>query len=92
MEAPTNANELYPIPGESSQVDVGEMEQQREDQKEERTKGWTDLLNDILHSTPVILSSLTSSLFNLGRKLWHFWYRSLKWLWHWLKVLVEGEH
>lgn len=28
MEAPTNARELYPVLEESSQADVGEMEQQ----------------------------------------------------------------
>lgn len=92
MEAPTNARELYPVLEESSQADVGVMKQQREDQKKGRTIGWTDLLNDILHSISVTRSSLTSSLSNLGRKLWCFLCRSLKWLWQWLEYLVEGEH
>lgn len=36
MEGLYNVRELYTIPEESSQVDVGEMEGQQEDQREGR--------------------------------------------------------
>lgn len=85
MEGLYNVRELYTIPEESSQVNVGEMEGQREDQRE----GWTKALFSKPSSLFTILSSLTAFLHSIGNKLWDFHIRGLKWLWHWVEVLVE---
>lgn len=90
MEGLCNFRELYTIPEESSQVDVGEMKGQQEDQREGRMEWWTKALFSKLVSMFTILSSLTTFLF-IGHKHWDFCIRGLKWLWHWVEVLVEGE-
>lgn len=96
MEGMYNPRELYPIPEESSQVDVGEMEgegeEQTEGRAEERREGLTEFLHSIQSNMFDILLSMISTLSYLVRKLWNFGYDSLKWLWRWLEVLVEGEY
>lgn len=63
MEGLYNVRELYPIPEESSQVDVGEMEVLGGEQREGRMEGWTKALFSKLVSMFTILSSLTAFLF-----------------------------
>ncbi|KIR63918.1 hypothetical protein I314_02699 [Cryptococcus bacillisporus CA1873] len=91
MEGLYNVRELYPIPEESSQVDVVEMEmvEQPEEHKEGWMKGWAEGLHKILSTSSKNLRSLASSLFDLRRKLWSSWCRRFKWLWQWLEYLVE---
>ncbi|KIY30812.1 hypothetical protein I305_06808 [Cryptococcus gattii E566] len=75
MEGMYNPRELYPIPEESSQVDVGEMEGEGEEQTEGRAEERRGRLTKFLHSIQSnmfhILLSLISTLSYLVRKFWN---------------------